>query len=85
MTLKDSLGIDLTFQHGEPVYLIRHADGETMVNGIDGSVITFEKADAEKSARQDFSGDSEVISVESGMAPDMLITPANETGPESRP
>ena len=69
--LKYSLGIDLTIQHGEPVYLIRHADGETLVNGIDGSVITFEKADAEKSARQDFSGDSEVNSVELGMAPDM--------------
>ena len=69
--LKDALGIELTIQHGKPVYLIRHTDGETLVNGIDGSVITFGKADAETLARQDFSGDGEVISVEQGMAPDM--------------
>ena len=69
--LKDALGIDLTIRHGKPVYLIRRTDGETLVSGIDGSLIMAGKADAEKSARQDFSGDGEVISVERGMAPDM--------------
>lgn len=69
--LKDALGIDLTIRHGKPVYLIRRTDGETLVNGVDGSVINFGKADAEKLARQDFNGDGEVISVERGMAPDM--------------
>jgi len=69
--LKGALGIELTVQHGKPAYLVRRGDGETLVNGIDGSVITFGKADAETLARQDFSGDGEVISVEQGMAPDM--------------
>ena len=69
--LKDALGIDLTIRHGKPVYLVRHTGGETLVNGIDGSLIMIQKADAEKLARKDFSGDGEVISVERGMAPDM--------------
>ena len=69
--VKDALGIDLTIQHGKPVYLIRHTGGETLVNGVDGSLITTGKADAEQLALQDFSGDGDVISVEQGMAPDM--------------
>ena len=69
--LKDALSIDLTIQHGIPVYLIRHSDGEHLVSGIDGSLVTFESVDAEKLAIQDFNGDGEVISVERGMAPDM--------------
>ncbi|MDX2428625.1 MAG: 2Fe-2S iron-sulfur cluster-binding protein [Xanthomonadales bacterium] len=69
--VKGALGIDLTIRRGKPAYLIRRTGGETLVNGVDGSLITTGKADAEQLALQDFSGDGEVISVEQGMAPDM--------------
>jgi len=69
--VKDALGIDLTIRHGKPVYLIRRTGGETLVNGVDGSLVTIGKSDAEQLALQDFNGDGEVISVEQGMAPDM--------------
>jgi Na+-transporting NADH:ubiquinone oxidoreductase subunit F len=69
--LKDALGIDLAYRHGKPVYLVRRADGETLVNATNASVIMFEKSGAEQVARKDFSGDGEIISIESGMAPDV--------------
>jgi len=69
--MQDAIGIELTIRHGKPVYVIRNTDGETLISGNDGSIITFEKADAEKLARQDFSGDGEIMSIAQGMAPDM--------------
>jgi len=75
--LHDALGIDLITQHGKPVYLIKRAAGETLVNAVDGSVIVIAKTDAEQLARQDFSGDGEIISIEPGMAPDMETRNSN--------
>lgn len=68
--LEDALAIDLVMRHGEPVYLVKHVDGENLVNAIDGSLIVINKADAEQLAQQDFSGDGEIISSEHGIAPD---------------
>ena len=68
--LEDALGVDLTMRHGKPVYLIRHADGESLLSASDGSLIVIDKADAERLAQQDFSGDGEIVSSEQGMAPD---------------
>ena len=68
--LKDALGIDLTYRHGKPVYLVRHADGETLVDATDASIIVIEKLEAEQLARKDFNGDGEVVSVQSGVSPD---------------
>lgn len=69
--LKFAHGIDLTTRHGEPVYLIKQATGETLVNAIDGSIVVIDKTDAERLARQDFNGDGEITSIEPGTAPDM--------------
>jgi ferredoxin len=67
--LKGALAIDLTVRRGKPVYFIRRADGESLVNAMDGSIVVIEKADAELLARQDFIGDGEIISSERGTAP----------------
>lgn len=69
--LEGALGIDLTIRRGKPVYLIKRANGESLVNAMDGSIVVIEKADAELLARQDFIGDGEIISIESGTAPDI--------------
>jgi len=68
--LKDALGIDLTYRHGKPVYLVRRADGKTLVDASNASVIVFDKTAAEQLALEDFSGDGEILSIEKGMAPD---------------
>ncbi len=68
--LKSALGIDLTYWHGKPVYLVKRADGETLVDATDGSIIVFDKTGAEQLARKDFSGEGEIVSIESGMAPE---------------
>lgn len=72
-----ALGIKLTMQYGKPVYLVKRADSETLVNASDGSLIAIDKADAERLAQQDFSGEGEVISSEKGMAPDMETRRSN--------
>lgn len=68
--LANALGIDLTMRHGKPVYLVQRADGESLLSAADGTLIVINKADAERLAKQDFSGDGEIISSERGMAPD---------------
>ena len=68
--LKDALGIDLAYRHGKPVYLVRRADSETLVDATNASVIVTGKTVAEQVARKDFGGDGEIVSIESGMAPD---------------
>ena len=68
--LKDAVGIDLINRYGKPVYRVRHANNETLVDATDASVIVIEKTATEQVARRDFSGDGEIISIESGMAPD---------------
>ncbi|HEY5776844.1 MAG TPA: PepSY domain-containing protein [Xanthomonadales bacterium] len=69
--LKDALGIDLITRHGRPMYLVRHAGGETLVDASDASVVQTGKAEAGEIARQDFAGSGEIISIERGMAPDL--------------
>ena len=68
--LKDAVGIDLINRYGKPVYRVRRANNETLVDATDASAIVIEKTAAEQVARRDFSGDGEIISIESGMAPD---------------
>jgi ferredoxin len=68
---KDALAIDLIARHGKPVYRVKRTGGVTLVDAKNASIITIGKTDAEQLARQDFSGDGEVVSIQSGMAPDM--------------
>ena len=68
--LKDALGIDLTYRHGKPVYLVKRTSSETLVDAIDGSIVVFDKTGAEHLARKDFNGNGKIVSIESGMAPD---------------
>jgi Na+-transporting NADH:ubiquinone oxidoreductase subunit F len=68
--LKDVLGLDLSYRHGKPVYLVKRADSETLVDATDGSIIVFDKTGAEQVARKDFTGDGGIVSIESGMAPE---------------
>jgi len=69
--LQNALSIDLNMRNGNPVYLVRQAAAETLVNAIDGSIILIDKTGAEKIARLDFTGAGEIISTERGMAPDI--------------
>jgi len=63
--------IRLVVHKGQPVYRVSHADGITLVNAKDGSVIAYDQAAAEKLAVDDYNGDGEIHSVESGLAPDL--------------
>jgi Na(+)-translocating NADH:ubiquinone oxidoreductase F subunit len=55
---------------GVATYRISRADGVTLINATNGSVIRFDKRDAERLARQDFVGEGDIVSIESGVAPD---------------
>ena len=68
--VKDALGIDLMYQHGKPVYVVRHAGGETLVDASDASVIVIGQTEARQIALKDFIGDGEVVSTQKGTAPD---------------
>lgn len=67
--LENALGVDLMMHHGEAVYLVKRADGESLLNAIDGSPIVIDKADAANLAKRDFNGDGEIVSIEQGTAP----------------
>jgi ferredoxin len=69
--LEAATALDLDSWQGRPVYRISYADGEALVNAVDGSVMTTGKAEAAELARQDFTGDGAIVSVERGMAPDL--------------
>jgi len=69
--LSGALSIRLQMIRGQATYRISRADGVTLVNATDGSVVLFDKRDAERLARQDFTGKGEIVSIESGVAPDM--------------
>ena len=69
--LDDALSVMLTVNRDVPVYKIKHSAGETLLSAIDGSIIVTGKADAEKLARQDFTGNGEIVSTTSGTAPDL--------------
>jgi len=68
--LSGALRVDLTLSQGKPVYHIQRAEGETLLNAVDGSIITTDETEARSLAELDFSGDGEIISVERGTAPD---------------
>lgn len=67
--VKGALGIDLTQRHGKPVFIVRRADGETLVDATDGSVIATDETGAKQTARKDFNGNGEIVSIEKGVAP----------------
>ena len=69
--LNGALTIDLTVSDGQPVYRIKRAGSEIRVNAIDGSTIVTSRADAETLAREDFTGDGDIVSIEAGTAPDL--------------
>jgi Na+-transporting NADH:ubiquinone oxidoreductase subunit F len=75
--LNDALSVDLKVWHGKPVYLVTRTEGEILLDATDGAVIVIEKPDAEQLARQDYSGDGEIISIERGLAPDMETRDSN--------
>ena len=54
--LNGALSIRLQMIRGLPAYRIVRADGVTLINATDGSAVLFDKPDAERLARQDFSG-----------------------------
>jgi ferredoxin len=68
---KGAHSISLTSIQGQPYYRIRHSENETLIDAVDGTVKSTSKTDAEKIAKQDFTGDGEIISIERGEAPDM--------------
>jgi Na+-transporting NADH:ubiquinone oxidoreductase subunit F len=65
------LNLSLEVRQGLPVYYLRNLDGATLINAIDGSTIVTSEQDARLLAQQDFTGDGEIISVASGVAPDL--------------
>ena len=65
-----ALGIDLTHRHGKPVYVVKRADGETLVDASDAEVIVTDGTNARQIALNDFIGDGEIVSTEKGTAPD---------------
>jgi Na+-transporting NADH:ubiquinone oxidoreductase subunit F len=69
--LKNALGIKLYVNRGQPVYRIQSHEGESLINAIDGSIIMFNQTDAETIAKQDYTGDGEISSIQAGLAPDM--------------
>ncbi len=69
--LSGATSIRLQMIRGQATYRISRADGVTLVSATDGSVVLFDKRDAERLARQDFTGKGEIVSIESGVAPDM--------------
>jgi uncharacterized iron-regulated membrane protein len=69
--LGDVLEISLTTHFGATVYRITRSTGVTLLNAVDGTLITISKAEAKKIALQDFTGDGEIISIGNGSAPDL--------------
>ena len=68
--LSGAVSIQLQMIRGLATYRIRRADGVALVNATDGSVILFDQQYAERLALQDFIGAGEIISIQSGVAPD---------------
>jgi len=69
--IDDAQSVFLSTLAGEPVYRVKHSGSEVLVNAVDGSPIQFDQVKAGKLAREDFTGDGEVESIERGTAPDM--------------
>ena len=69
--LDGALGMELTVINNKPVYRIRHASSEVLLDAIDGAILTTGSIAAEKLALQDFVGNGEIIAVTPGVAPDL--------------
>lgn len=69
--LRGALGINLVNRGGKPVYRIRHASNEVLLDATDGSLLTTSKADAEERALKDFAGNGHIVSITPGTAPDL--------------
>lgn len=68
---RDAFSIKYALHRGMPVYRIRSAHGETLLNATDASIITTSKSEAKILARHDYSGNGKIISIEKGNAPDL--------------
>lgn len=77
--LPDTLQLSLELFRDAPVYRVRHATGEILINAIDGSVIVISEQDAARQAQQDFTGDGEILNIQAGIAPDLETR--SSTGP----
>ena len=69
--LAGALSVSLSVSRGAPAYRIQHTAGETLLSAVDGSIIVTGKADAEKLAAEDFTGDGDIVSTMAGTAPDL--------------
>jgi len=69
--LENAHGIRLEMNRGFPVYRIQRANGETLLNATDGSVMTFNRQFAEQIASADFTGHGDIESITTGQAPDL--------------
>ena len=69
--LAGALSVSLAVRRGKPTYKIQYTAGETHLSAVDGSIIVTGKADAEKLATEDFTGDGEIVSTMAGTAPDL--------------
>jgi ferredoxin len=76
--LNGALSISLKVKRGLPVYRIRRSESTNLVNAIDGSAIVTDEHEAGRLAQKNFTGDGEITSIESGIAPD--IETRNSTG-----
>ncbi|NHZ73066.1 MAG: NADH:ubiquinone reductase (Na(+)-transporting) subunit F [Nitrospirae bacterium] len=77
--LRGAIGVRLRILRGRPVYRIDRADGVTLIDATNGSLVVIDQSVAERLAREDFTGDGQVVSTESGLAPDMETR--DSTGP----
>jgi Na+-transporting NADH:ubiquinone oxidoreductase subunit F len=69
--LSGASSIKLEVIRAVPVYRIQQGENESLIDATDGSLIITGKTDAERIARQDYTGNGELVSLEQGMAPDM--------------
>jgi ferredoxin len=66
-----ALGVSLEDRRGQSIYRIRRLDGTILVNASNGEVLKTSESDARVLAQQNFTGNGVVVSVKSGVAPDL--------------
>lgn len=69
--LNGALSISLEVNRGQMVYRIRRSDSTSLVNARNGSTIVTDEHEARMLAQHDFTGNGEITSIESGIAPDL--------------
>ena len=74
-----AISIDLVSSRRGIVYDITRADGVSRVNATTGLPVETPEPEARRLAQDDFTGDGNIITVESGMAPDLETR--NHNGP----